>query len=200
MVLCQASQEAALHAHRVGSTESTGIDLVCCLLRGRAEGGENVPQNTVFVITGAKVEELKAEMDASWGCEVEGRVVLVAKDDSFNASTPGDLVGAFSPVVLSNVPMKHRRRMCKVAICVVYNYYGLELEEDDVEDIVEVMCYRVELSTLPLTTREGMLSRGLGWMETLMACDYTKLPQLTGSGSRAHTATSAAMCANFSSV
>ena len=80
----------------------------------------------------------------------------------------------------------------------VYNYYGLELEGDDIEDMVEAMCYRVEMSTLPVTTREGMLSRGLGWMETLMACDYTKLPQLTGSSSQAHTATSATMCSNIS--
>lgn len=35
MVLCQASQQAALDAHRVGSAESVGIDLVCSLLRGR---------------------------------------------------------------------------------------------------------------------------------------------------------------------
>jgi RNA polymerase Rpb1, domain 2 len=198
MVLCQASQEAALHAHRVGSTESAGVDLVSCLLRGRAEGNESAPQDTLVIMEGVEVEDAKRDLGASWGYAAEGVVALVVKDDKYSARGLGKLVGAFSPIVLSKVPEHRRRSVCKAAVCAVYNYYKLELEGDDVEDMVEMMCYRVELSSLPITTREGMLSRGLGWMETLMACDYTKLPQLAGSTSRANTATSATMCSNFS--
>lgn len=198
MVLCQASQEAALHAHRVGSLESAGVDLVCSLLRGRAEEGHNTAQHTLFAFQGTDSHTVREVMKPIWCYDtVDGITVAVAKDDSMPEEMAEVLVGAFSPVVLAKVPLERRRKVCSMGVYAVYNYYGLELEGDDVEDMVEVMCYRVEKSLLPATTREGMLSRGLSWMETLMACDYTKLPQLTGSSSGAYSATSATMCANF---
>ena len=92
MVLCQASQQAALDAHRVGSTESAGIDLVSCLLRGRAEGGSNVPQDTIFILKGTDVDGSKARLGASWGHATQGGVVLVAKDDALSSEASGDLV------------------------------------------------------------------------------------------------------------
>jgi hypothetical protein len=201
MVLCQASQEAALHAHRVGSLESKGIDLVCCMLRGRAEEGEAIPQYTLMSFSDARTDYIRSTIKATW-CYTnsEGLTIAVAKDDSVPEEMVGSVAGAFSPVVLSSVPKEHRRRVCAAGVYAVYNYYGLELEGDDVEDIVEAMIYNVERSTLPITTREGMLSRGLSWTETLMACDYTKLPQLSGFYSGANSATSATMCANFSSL
>jgi len=199
MVLCQASQEAALHAHRVGSLESLGIDLVSCLLRGRAEEGAAVPQYTLLVFSGVHIDKVREELAAIWSYRAEGEnVVAVARDDSVSAEMAASLIGAFSPVVLSRVRKEHRREVCAVGVYVVYNYYGLELEGDDVEDMIEIMSYRVESSFLPLTTRDGMLGRGLSWIETLMACDYTKLPQLAGSCSGANSATSATVCANFS--
>lgn len=198
MVLCQASQEAALHAHRVGSTEATGIDLVCNLLRGRAEGGEFSPQDTLFVVSSTDADSARVSLGASWCYKSEGHIVAVAKDSAGSEETMERVVGAYSPVVLSRLPKQRRKEACRKGLRVVYNYYNLELEGDDIEDMVEAMCYRVELSNMPVTTREGMISRGLGWMETLMACDYTKLPLLAGSESLASSATSATMCANFS--
>lgn len=198
MVLCQASQEAALHAHRVGSLESVGVDLVCCLLRGRAEDGPAVSQHTLLAFEAVDVEATRKALSAIWCYQTEdGIVVAVAKDDSVPDDMVDNLVGAFSPVVLAKVHRERRREVCALGVYAVYNYYGLELEGDDVEDMVEMMTYRVEKSSLPVTTREGMLNRGLSWMETLMACDYTKLPQLVGSNSSAYSATSATMCANF---
>lgn len=199
MVLCQASQEAALHAHRVGSLESKGIDLVSCLLRGRAEDGPSVAQYTLLAFSDARTDHVRDSIKATWCYTTpEGVTVAIAKDDSVSQQMIPALTGAFSPIVLSAVPGERRRAVCAAGVHAVYNYYGLELEGDDVEDMIEAMSYRVEKSPLPITTRDGMLSRGLGWMETLMACDYTKLPQLAGSYSDANSATSATMCANFS--
>lgn len=47
----------------------------------------------------------------------------------------------------------------------VYNYYGLEVESEDILDLVEMLCYRVSLSNLPVTTRGGMMKRNLGWIQ-----------------------------------
>ena len=53
-----------------------------------------------------------------------------------------------------------RKQVCRSAVYAVYDHYNLRLEDNNVEDMVEAMCYRVEYSTLPLTTREGILRRG----------------------------------------
>lgn len=172
MVLCQASQQAA---HRVGSSESMGIDLVCSMLRGRANGTEETAQDTLLLFSGVNPEVVRRELRATWCYNTKDMTVVIAKDEAYHAAVCGT-----------------------IDVYTVYNYYGLELEGDDVEDMVELMCYRVEKSALSITTREGMLHRGLGWMETLIACDYTKLPQPMGSTSCALTSTSATMCINFS--
>ncbi|KAM0800648.1 hypothetical protein BDR22DRAFT_908245 [Usnea florida] len=125
------------------------------------------------------------------GTFVPSRGLASSKDDAFDEDTLAALERAYSPVVISKVFKSDRKQVCRSAVYAVYDHYNLELEDDNVENMVEAMCYRVEYSTLPLTTREGMLRMGLGWMETPMACDYTKLPQLEDSISRAHSATSA---------
>lgn len=57
--------------------------------------------------------------------------------------------------------------------------------EDDLKDLVTMFAYRPEASTYPISTREGMLKRKLGWMETLVTCDYTKVRELYNTSSRA---------------
>nr|POE79008.1 hypothetical protein CFP56_77506 [Quercus suber] len=200
MVLCQASQQAALDAHRVGSTQSTGIDMIADMLNGRLDTGENVARSTLYCFSGMGVAEVKQDLGCTFCCRVDDVVIAVAPDDAGSAPVMKHLVAAYSPVVLSRVPVGARRGTCKKGITVVLNYYSLRLENDDIEDLVEAMSYRVQASRYPITTREGMLKRGLGWMETLMACDYTKLPLLAGSASGALSATSATMCANFASL
>lgn len=200
MVLCQASQEAALHAHRVGSTETKGMDLLSDMLKGRSEAGGAVPSETLYVLDGIALPEAKRQLRASW-CTPSGKHVLcIAADNAGEREVIDHVVGAYSPVVLARVKQGRRKEVCRLGVRVVFNYYGLRLEGDDIEDLVEAMCYGVSLSTLPVTTREGMFNRKLGWMETLMACDYTKLPSLAGSFSGPHSATSATMCANFSKL
>lgn len=159
-----------------------------------------MPQDTLLVFSRVGAETIRRELDATWCYKAGEMIVVVAKDDAFSGETPGSLEGAYSPVVLSRVRKGDRRRVCRTAVHAVYIYYGLELEGDDVEEMVEIICYRVKHCTLPLTTQKGILRRGLGWMETLVACDYTKLPQLAGSISGAHCATSVTLCANFSAL
>ena len=87
--------------------------------------------------------------------------MVIAKDDAYHAAVCDTIEGSYSPIVLSRVEGGDRKRVCRTAVYTVYNYYGLELEGDDVEDMVELMCYRVEKSALLITTRESMLHRGL---------------------------------------
>ena len=139
-------------------------------------------------------------MKATWCCTIDSVVACVAKDDMCTDSLLVNIHAAYSPVVLARLPARRAKEVCKRGLHVVYNYYKITLEGDDIDDLVEAMCFKVSASVLPITTRDGMLSRGLGWMETLMACDYTKTPALSGSTSGPLSATSATMCANFSEV
>ena len=200
MSLCQASQQAALDAHRVGSKETVGLDMISDLLRGRQEGGARNQCRTLYIFEKVDESVVREQMKPTWCCTIDSLVVCVAYDAAEMENLLDNLCGAYSPVVLAKVNRQQVKRVCKKALCVVYNYYNIELEGDDMEDLAEAMCLKVSASMLPITTRDGMLSRGLGWMETIMACDYTKVPAVAGSVSRPHSATSAAMCANFSEL
>ena len=135
--------------------ESTGIDLVCSILRGRSEGKADTPHHTFLIFSGVEQEVLRRELGATWCYKAGDMVVAIAKDDAYDAYIPGSLVGEYSRAVLSRVRKDVRREVCRKAMYAVYNYHDLELEGDDAEDLVEAMHYRVESSTLPLTTRDG---------------------------------------------
>lgn len=198
MCLCQASQQAALDAHRVGSKESVGLDMISDMLRGRQDSGSKKHHRTIYAFNGVDEHAVRMQMKPMWCCTIDSAVVCVSYDDSDMGGISHALHGAYSPVVLSRVDKSRVKEVCRVGLCIVYNYYGIELEGDDIEDIVEAMSYRVSASMYPITTREGMLARGLGWMETVMACDYTKTQAMVGSVSAPNSSTSAVMCANFS--
>jgi hypothetical protein len=198
MSLCQASQQAALDAHRVGSKDTTGLDMISDLLKGRQECGINNKCHTFFIFESSVEDTVRSQMKPLWCCNIDGFTVCVSYDSSNVDGLLDSLRGAYSPIVLSLLPKGRAKKICRMALHVVYNYYNVQIEGDDIEDIVELMCFRVSSSKLPVTTRDGMLARGLGWMETLMACDYTKTPAMAGSVSAPYSATSATMCANFS--
>lgn len=200
MSLCQASQQAALDAHRVGSKEAVGLDMISDLLKGRLDGGTGVQCRTLYAFKGIDEEKVRKEVNATWYCTTDSIVMCVAHDDICMDKVLDNLYAAYSPVVLAKIPVARSKEVCRKGICAVYNYYNIGSESDDIEDLVEAMCFKVSASTLPITTRDGMLSRGLGWMETIMACDYTKIPAVTRSISRPYSATSATMCANFSEL
>ncbi len=149
------------------------------------------------MLSEASVQAARSKLCATWAYDTGELVVAVSRGDVVTSHNSQYIVGAYSPVVLSFFPDARHKEMCSVAMNVVFNYYSLTPEEDDMKDLVEAMCYRVSSSPLPITTREGMLARRLGWMETVMACDYTKTLDVRGSSSRVYTATSATMCANF---
>lgn len=197
LLLCQVAQQAALDSHRVGSKASTTIDLVSSLLKGRLNTSPNVPCDTLFIVDNMKQDEVRRELSASWVYSTGGYTVAVALDNAVSDELLPNIVGSYSPVVLARCNESSRRDICSKAISTVFSYYKLVPEEDDIRDFVTAFIHRVGDSPLPITTREGMLARGLGWMETLMACDYTKLPELYGGRSGAWTATSATICANF---
>lgn len=199
MLLHSISQQSALEAHRVGSTVSNTIDLISNFMKGRSSmKGTSNSCDTLVVLKGLKDAKARKLFGLSWVYEVDGHLVGICKDSSVTRANVSHIAGSYSPVVLSLVDKNSRWDVCNLAITVLYNYYGLSPESDDIRDLVTAFSYKVEMSVCPITTREGMLSRDLGWMETLMACDYTKLPSLEGSSSSPYTATSATMCSNFS--
>ena len=198
MSLCQASQQAALDAHRVGSKKAVGLDMVSSLLRGRLDSAGCGRCDTLYAFDDVDEDSVRVQMRATWCCTTDSAVACVAKDDACTDDLLAKLYAAYSPVVLARLPAGRAKEVCKRGLHAVYNYYGIALEGDDIDDLVEAMCFRASASALPVTTRDGMLSRGLGWMETVMACDYTKLPRLTGCYSGTYSATSATMCSNFS--
>jgi hypothetical protein len=197
MLLCSRGQQAALDAHRVGPKVFSNMDMVADLVQGRMRMPDNGPCETLCILSGVSREFCMESLHAVWAYEVEGNVVCAITDSFITEEVSGMVAAAYSPVILAKVAIKERREVCEKALNVVFNYHKIPPEYDDMRDVVSMYCYKVEMSTLPITTREGMISRGLGWMETLMACDYTKLPTLAGSYSGVDSATSATMCGNF---
>lgn len=200
MSLCQASQQAALDAHRVGSVISTGLDMISDLLMGRSKTRDHASCDTLYVLQGLNEEAVRTKLEAGFCCIVKDRIVAVAKDDKCTRDLSQYIVGAYSPVILALIEPERRRDVCRTGIVVVCNYYSVKFEGDDIVDLSIAMSYATEKSVLPITTRAGLLERNMGWAETLMATDYTKLPYLTGSVSKPWSPTSAAMCSNFDNV
>jgi hypothetical protein len=167
------------------------------MLKGRLASDPTSPVDTLLIINSDYADAAKSVFACSWHYGVPGGIALITLDSSVTEENVHMVIGSYSPVVLSLCAEFSRRDICETALKMVFNYYEIVPEGDDMRDVVSMFCYRVSSSLLPITTREGLFSRKLGWMETLIGCDYTKLPSLAGSTTMPLSATSAAFCSNF---
>lgn len=197
MLLCSKAQQAALDAHRVGSKASTSMDLISDLLLGRSVHKASSPCNTLYVFSNVTRKTCFKRMSPAWMYRTDGHLMCIAKDDAMPDDMCDKLVAAYSPVVLSKCSQSTVREICRRALCIVMNYYSLEVEYNDIEDLAVLFSHKVSSSTCPITTRAGMERRGMGWLETLLVLDYKAFGKLIGGRSPCVSSASSTFCANF---
>ena len=200
MQLCHMAQQAALDAHRVGSSAEGGVSLISSLLNGEPWDRKTKSSVTLVVVKGVTVQECRRTISPRWCAYVDGGLAVLCPASDALRLGPDCIISSYNPQILAAYSGDKRREVCTAGVSSVMNYYGIAPEEDDLNDLILMFCHLPERSRMPITTREGVMHRDLGWMETLMACDYTKLPLVSGYSTRVSTATSAVAFSNFDSL
>ncbi|KAF5498158.1 hypothetical protein CGCA056_v014993 [Colletotrichum aenigma] len=85
------------------------------------------------------------------------------------------VVGAYNPQILEEVAASKRHYVCTEAFRSVMGFYGCDYSEPEVHDLAHMFSYQLEKSEYPITSREGALSRDIGWVDKVFICDYSKL-------------------------
>lgn len=151
------------------------------------------------------VEVTTAEIDVgferwyNWKYVSNSSTFYLCKPEKLPIPLRRSIVGAYNPIVLryvSNIG-GNVQAVCRRGITTVCNYYGVRMSEVELNDASYVFSYDVKASIHPITCREGMLMRSLGWVETMLATDHTKLKDLVGCSSSALTTSSAMLMSNF---
>lgn len=195
MLLCSKAQQSALDSHRVGSKASSGFDFIGDMFAPNEERVREADYTTLCLMSGAY----------TWGQDTKPRWMMRLGDRyaclmtvSQASLASAHIIGAYSPLILSLLPVDRRREACEIALEVVMGYYGCKASEDELHDLSICLSYQTEAANLPLTSRPGALGRDLGWIEQLFCTDYSKLPMLQSFEEQPETSTSAMYMANFS--
>lgn len=167
--ICQVAQQAALDSHRVSQEVSSSLDLVNNLIVG---GDESL---VVF--------EGNVSLECSWKYVQDEKTYVIALNDSIKALATR-VVAAYSPEVLNEVKIMNgnMKQVCRNGIVLVCNYYKIELSKLELHALAELLCFRCELSPIPITTKKGIRGRDLRWMVTIFADHFGVLSKLQSRG------------------
>ena len=218
--LCAVAQQAALDSHRAESRDAISHDFISDLILGcdRKDSPSPTSEYTLICLDSSVPPSLVDQCDTRWRhdtlvqtpnerlSDAIGRspdvVILLCKPRSAPMSIHKYVYAAYNPVILSKC-MKYRESIadvCKRGISIICNYYYVQMSPVELNDLVAAYTYNIRMSSNPITTREGMLSRELGWIETLLGTDYTKLAGLEGVFEKPNSSTSAMFLANFKNL
>lgn len=200
--LCAVAQQAALDSHRadiqdVASHDFIG-DLVLGCARQYAKGATSkytmVEFNDMSIITAQTGSWIK------WKYAQDISVFCLCNPSGIPTRYTASITGAYNPVVLTIAQRCNNDivSICARGIRTICNYYGIRMSELELKDASYVFSYKPELSVHPITSRQGMIARSLGWIETLEATDFLKLPLLETNFEVPNTTTAAMFMSNFS--
>mgnify|MGYP002713734647 CR=1 FL=1 len=187
--LCSVAQQAALDSHRVSQSVSSKIDLINNLIVGGSE-------TLIGIIPGSLPPHF-------WKYETKEIVYCIVNTESARPWATR-ILAAYSPTILKAVKLMKgdTRTVCRNGINIVCNYYGVKLSTLELYSITELLCYRCEVYTEPITTKKGLLKRDMRWMTVTFANHYGKLKSLQDRGKtrksvRPETITDAVALCNF---
>ncbi|KAJ4002535.1 hypothetical protein NW766_012860 [Fusarium irregulare] len=208
--ICAVAQQAALDSHRAESRDPVSHDFISDLILGcyRKVHASHTREYTfveLFADPSRRTEAMKLVSQCSprWVDDQRSDTIhMLCKPKSIKLNMARYIKSAYSPEILSVIQKQGLsvRAVCENGIKVVCNYYGVRISALELHDVSVVFSYRPEASVHPITTREGMMSRELGWIETFEATDYTKLPSLEGNFETPDTSTAAMFMSNFSNL
>ncbi len=116
----------------------TTINLVSSL-KGRSADEPSAPVNTLFVANVPAGSRAREVFSAVWSYDTGSGTSLLALDSSVTGENVNLVLGSYSPVVRSIIPMTSRRRVYEMGIRVVFNYYDIALEDDNYRDLVTML-------------------------------------------------------------
>lgn len=129
---------------------------------------------------------------------------MLCKPKDVKSNVSKYITTAYNPEILTLASRQNSianlRGICENGIKLICNYYNIHISEIEMHDVSIVFSYRPDASIHPITTRDGMMSREIGWIETFEATDYTKLPSLEGDFEIPDTSTAAMFTSNFNNL
>ncbi len=181
-IICAASQQVALDAHRAGTNSLPSHDLVKDMIKGSADTPE-WPADTLLVVDSKyDVISISCRVKYTWMSTVGTKTYLLCKPANARAIPPTNILGTYNPTVLGYIHPVRRMNVCTTAINELVAYYSLSLSESEVCALSVLFTYRPGLSKFPITTREGIASRSLHWVDVTMATHYSALTQRLENG------------------
>lgn len=198
--ICAVAQQAALDSHRAESHDVTSHDFIDDIILGcNRETNAGVTHAVTLVETSSHVTVSTGKRWYKWMYTSAHSSFYLCDPSKFPPALRQCIVGAYNPIMLAYVLNQNGNvhEVCKRGVTTVCNYYGIHMSPVELNDIAHVFSYDVRASVHPITSREGMLARSLGWIETLLATDHSKLPGLIGSVGVPLTTTSAMFMSNF---
>lgn len=187
--ICAVAQQAALDSHRVSQEVSSKLDLINNFMKGGEE-------SLIYIESG----ELPVH---SWKYKTAKGIYCVVNND-LAVSSARKIIAAYNPIILRAIKSigGDIRTVCKNGVVIVCNYYNIKLSTLELYSVTELLCYRCEASSDPITTKSGLEARNMRWMVTMFANHYTKLIPLQNKGItrklvRPQTITEAVSLCNF---
>ncbi|KXL50342.1 MAG: hypothetical protein FE78DRAFT_66951 [Acidomyces sp. 'richmondensis'] len=203
MSVCEVAQQAALDSHRVQESNMASHDIVSDLFIGRPvlePCGKRLP--TIVVLEERTTKEQVSYFKPLWKFSTDGYIVLLCNPVRVPAGLKQLVAGSYNPVILSSVSDSDSRAqvLCYRGLSVVCNYYGLKLTPTELKDMSYLMSFKVRESSEHITTRTGLLERGLQWIETLEGTDITCIDRLVGHWGYPLSSTSSMFLGNFTGL
>lgn len=201
--LCSVSQQAALDSHRAETHDTISHDLISDLILGCNRKTNISPTShlTVVQFSSTVGDAIINSCEPVW--RYTGYNTTILCEPSNVSRIAADYISAaYNPVVLSKIAKRRNdaTEVCRTGIRLICNYYKIAMSQIELHDISVVFSYDPSASESPITTAEGVLSRSLGWIETLLATDYTTLPDLECDFETPNTSTAAMFTGNFNNM
>lgn len=163
--ICAVAQQAALDSHRVSQSVAAKMDLIGNLISGGS--------------TSLVVFKSYYPSNCIWKMEKDGLVYTIINNQMVKDKGTR-VVAAYNPTVLKAVKLigGDVKSVCRNGLKVVCNYYNIKLSTLELESATELLSYKPEVSSLPITTKYGLLSRNMRWMSVLFANHYGILQRI----------------------
>lgn len=202
MSMCAVAQQAMLDAHRVRQATSGSHDFISDMFLGNSKKRGTEQHVTAVLLTTDVPVSVIEELRPTWHTRSKDFVLAIAPESAFGKNQLAYVLGTYNPVILAKAEAlgKDIFHCCLTMIRVVCVYYGAEVSEEEIEDLASALTYDVSASTAPITSRAGVVCRNLGWIERLLATDYSKMGLFHGAWESPETSTAAMFCANFKNI
>lgn len=214
-LVCSVAQQAALDSHRAEAHAPATHDFIADLILGCNKDVNRGPTSHLTMVELDKLTTCSAYTQMcrlSWIYESHDSIFVLCDPTSIKRNMLPHIRSTYNPRILSMLQRNgiNIHEVCKRGIRIICNYYSINMSDIEMSDLASVVSYEPHRSTttkanhendtITVTSREGISARNLGWIETLLATDYTRLPELNGDFEEANTSTAAMFISNFSNL